>query len=183
MKNKYIMIIRHFETFKGIEKIKFNKSFEKSQLFINYIESFINKYSDIKKIKFYTSDQERTIMTSLILSSNLKSEIIKNKFTNLKIYDPIINNKIDRDPKKKNKNQTCNYFKNTIEKSLDDETLYIYVTHSSIIYDLFKCIVDYFIGEQIDDFNKKIHRYSISTIVNNKDMVNYNFNKKIDKIK
>ena len=182
MKNKYIMIIRHFETVEGKEKIKFNESFEKSQLFINYIENFINKYPHINKIKFYTSDQERTIITSLILSSNLKGEIIKNNIHDLQIYDPIINNKIDRDPKKKNKSKICKYFKNMIEKSLDDETLYIYVTHSSVIYNLFKCMVDYFIGEIIDDFDKKIHKYSISTIVNNNDSVNYNFNKKIDKV-
>lgn len=180
MKNKYLMIIRHFETYKNKEKIKFNESFEKSQYFINYIENFIKKYPEIKKIKFYTSDQERTIMTSLILSSNLKSEIIKNKISNIHIYDPVINNKIDRDPKKKNKHHTCNYFKNIVDKSLSDDTLYIYITHSSIISNLFKCILEYLANDDIDDFNKRIHHYSISTVVKFNDKVHYNFNKKID---
>ena len=180
MKNKYIMIVRHFETFKGVEKIKFRESFEKSQLFINYIESFIDKYPEIKKIKFYTSNQERTIMTSIILSSNLKSEIINNNIFNLKIYDPVINDNLDRDPKKIYKIKTCNYFKNIIDKSLDDKTLHIYVTHSSVIYNLFKCMLEYLTDSKIDDFNKKIHSYSISTIVGKNDRISYSFNKKID---
>jgi hypothetical protein len=176
------MIIRHFDTVRGTDKIKFNESLEKSHQFVYYISEFLDKYPEIKKIKFYTSDQDRTIITSLILSSKLKSEIIRKKINNLQVYDPTINNKIDRDPKKKYKIQTCNYFKYIVDKTFDDKTLYIYITHSSIIYDLFKCITEYLINDRVEIQNNKIHSYSISTIISNNDKVNYTFNKKIDKM-
>ena len=179
MENKYLMIIRHFETHKNSEKIKFNNSFTKSQMFINYIKKFIKKYTNIKKIKFYTSNQDRTIITSLILSSNLKNEIINDTILNLQIYEPEINDILDRDPKKIKKNDTCKYFKNIIKKSMDNDTLYIYITHSSVIYNLFKCIVKNITNEKFDIPDKRIHSYSMSTFVKCDDKIHYSFNKKI----
>lgn len=183
MENKYLMLIRHFETYydkKNNEKIKFDESFKKADMFVKYIKKFIDKYPDIKKIKFYTSDQDRTIMTSLVLSSILKSEIIKNNIKNIKIYDPIIDNIIDRDPKKNKSDKICQEFQNMIKNEMKENTLHIYITHSSIIYNLFKCILYYLFGEKFNDSNKKIHNYSISYVAKNYDKIHYNFNKKID---
>ena len=183
MKNKYLMLIRHFETFqnsKNKEKIKFKESFNKSIWFIDFIEIYIKKYPQIKKIKFFTSEHERTIMTSLILSSSIKSEILKNKFLNIQIFDPIINDMIDRDPKKKNKKNVCIYFKKNIEELFEEDTLYIYITHSSIIYNLFKCILENILNTKFEHFNKRIHDYSISCIAKTNDKLSYIFNKKIE---
>jgi hypothetical protein len=179
IKNKYLIIIRHFETHKNSEKIKFNESFAKSQLFINYITKFVKKYSDIKKIKFYTTNYERTITTSLILSSNLKNEIINNTLSNLQIFEPEINNILDRDPKKIKKDDTCKNFKNNIEKNMDDDTLYIYITHSSVIYNLFECIINMVANKKFNNPVKRIYNYSISSLVKYNDKIKYNFNKKI----
>ncbi len=179
MNNKYLMIIRHFETYKNSEKIKFNDSTAKSQIFIDYIKKYIKKYPNITKIKFYTSNQDRTIMTSLILSSNLKNEIINNTISNLQIFEPEINDVLDRDPKKIKKHDTCKNFKNIIKKIMDDSTLYIFITHSSVIYNLFKCIIKFFTDEEFNDPNKKIHHYSVSTLVKYDNKIHHNFNKKI----
>ena len=183
MKNKYIMLIRHFETIynsKNKEKIKFNESFDKAILFVNYIEDFINKNPQIKKIKFFTSDHERTIMTSLILSSSIKSKILKKKFAKIHISDPKIDDMIDRDPTKKNKKNTCIYFQKKIEDFFKDDTLYIYITHSSVIYNLFKCILDNLSEANLNDYNKRIHSYSISSITKINGQVSHIFNKKIE---
>ena len=153
----HFMLIRHFETFhnsNGEEKIKFKSSYDKASFFIEFIKSYISKYGGIKKIKFFTSDYERTLLTSLILSSLIKTEIIDGNIDGIKIYEPVLNNMIDRDPRKKNKKHVCEYFKNTIENNIEPETLYIYVTHSSVIYNLFKCVLEHVLGKQIQSFNK-----------------------------
>lgn len=183
MKNKYLMLIRHFETFQNSnkkEKLKYEESTNKAILFVNFINAFIKKYPEIKKIKFYTSDHERTMLTSLILSNAIKVEMLKKNFPELIINEPIIYDVIDRDPKKKNKKKTCSVFKKIIDKYSED-TLHIYITHSSIIYNLFKCILEHLLDTEMDDFAKRIHNYSISCISKIDDKVSYVFNKKIDK--
>ena len=179
MEKYHIMIIRHFDTYKDNEKIKYKESFIKSELFVNYIKKFIDRYPKINKIKFYTSDYDRTIMTSLILSSNLKNKIIDNQFEKIKINDPKITKILDRDPKKKKKYKIGDFFADTSDSKLNDDTLYIYITHSSVIYNLFKSILEYCTNDKIDNFHERIHRYSISTITKNNDKIKYVFNKKI----
>ena len=183
MKNKYLMLIRHFETYYDSnkhEKIKFNDSFYKASIFAEHIKKFIKEFPEIKKIKFYTSNRERTIMTALVLSSTLKSELIKNNLQNVEIYDPVIDNIVDRDPKKIKIDHICNTFYNLIDKKFKDNTLYIYVTHSSIICDLFRCVLEYLVNKKTDNFHKKIYNYSLSYVVRKNDKVSYLFNKKID---
>jgi len=177
------MLIRHFETFqnsKKIEKIKFKDSFDKAISFTNFIESYIKKYPQIKKIKFYTSEHERTMMTSLILSSSIKSEMLKNKFLNIQVIDPVLHDMIDRDPKKQKTQSTCVFFEKKLEESFKEDTLYIHITHSSIIYNLFKCILEYLLDIKMKDFKERIHNHSISSIAKIDDKVSYIFNKKID---
>ena len=178
----HFMLIRHFETFyndDGQEKIKYKKSFSKGSLFINFIKSYLSKYTGIKKIRFYTSDYERTLLTSLVLSSLSETEIIDGTLSGVKIYDPVLNEMIDRDPKKRNKKNVCEYFKKNIETSFEPDTLYIYITHSSVIYNLFKCVLDWVLEREMPDFSKRIHGYSVSYISKIDNRVSYMFNKKI----
>ena len=160
--------------------IKLRNNIYKSIIFAEYIKKIIKEFSDIKKIKFYTSDHERTIMTALILSSTLKSEVIKNNLPKIEIYDPIIDNIVDRDPNKIKANYICNSFHNLIDKKIKDDTLYIYITHSSIISNLFTCILDYLSNKKGGYFNKKIYNYSLSYIIRFNNKVSWVYNKKID---
>lgn len=182
-KNCYIILIRHFKTYinsKNKEKINYSTSFENSHGFIENIKSFTEKYPQIKKIKFLTSDHERTLLTSLVISTKLKSEILKKKLKYIEIDDPVINVFVDRDPFKKNKNLVCEYFNKKIENSFNDNTLYVIVTHSSIIYNLYKCIFEIFTEDEFTEYeNKKIHSYSFSYIIRNDNRISYSFNKKI----
>ncbi len=183
MENKYIMLIRHFESYydsHNNEKIKFKDSFCKSVVFAEHIKKIIREFPEIKKIKFYTSDHERTIMTSLVLSSTLKSELIKNNLPKIKIYDPIIDNIVDRDPKKIKSKYMCNSFHNLIDKKLKHNVLHIYITHSSIISNLFTCILDYLSNRKNENFHKRIYNYSLSYIIRYNNKVNWLYNKKID---
>jgi hypothetical protein len=183
MENKYIMLIRHFESYYDSynhEKIKYKDSFYKSIIFAEYIKKIIKEFPEIKKIKFYTSDHEITIMTALVISSTLKSELIKNNLPKIEIYDPVIDNIVDRDPKKIKAKYTCKSFHNLIEKKLKHDTLYIYITHSSIISNLFSCILDYLSNKKNENFHKKIYNYSFSYIIRFNDKVSWVYNKKID---
>lgn len=184
-KNCFIIFIRHFETYnssKNKERINYSTSFESASGFVENIKFIADKYPQIKKIKFLTSDHERTLLTSLVISSKLKSEILEKKFKYIDINDPVINEFVDRDPQKKNKHVICNYFYKKIESSFDDDTLYIIVTHSSIIYNLFKCILEFCVGNEFSEFeNKRIHGYSLSYITKYDNKVTYGFNKKIKK--
>lgn len=182
--NIYIMLIRHFKTINNSnneEKINYDKSFQKAEIFSIYIYDFIKKHPSIKKIKFYTSEKERTLVTALVISSKIKSNIIEKKQKYIEIYDPIIENNIDRDPKKQNKEKICNYFNDKINNIFEEDTLYIYITHSSIIHNLFKCMLEVCAGKSIDDFQiKKIHGYSLSFIAKNDNKISYGFNYKMD---
>lgn len=176
------ILIRHFETFltsDGEEKIKFKSSYSKASLFVNFIKLYISRNIGIKKIKFFTSDYERTLVTTLIISSLIKTEIIDGNISNIKIYEPVINDVIDRDPKKKNKKYMCEYFKNMVNNNFDNDTVYIYITHSSVIYNLFKCVLECSLNKKVPDFNKRIYSNSISYISKNDNKVSYMFNKKI----
>jgi hypothetical protein len=179
-----IFIIRHFKTFvdsNDVEKINYEKGFEHSKPFVDFIGKFIEKNSKINKIKFITSPQDRTIITSLIISSDLKTNILKDKIRNIEIIDPIIDKKIDRDPHKKRKNYRCNYLKKQIYSEFDENTIYIYITHSSVIYNSFKCIIDSVSNKITTDFNEKIHGFSLSYLIKSKDKIVFEFNKNMKK--
>lgn len=182
--NIFIMLFRHFKTsinLNGEEKINYSNSFQRAEIFVNQINDFIKKYPQIKKIKFFTSDKERTLVTSLVISSKIKSNIIEKKQKSIKIYDPLIEKNIDRDPKKIYKDKICNYFNDKINYSYEEDTLYIYITHSSVIHNLFKCMLEECTGKPVEDFkNKKIHGYSLSYIAKKNGKVTYEFNNKMD---
>ena len=179
-----IFIIRHFKTFydsNDLEKIRYEKGFDQSKFFVEFIGKFIDKNPKINKIKFITSPQDRTIITSLIISSNLKTYILKQKIRNIEIIDPVIDKQVDRDPKKKRKDNVCGYFKNKIQSEFNDNTIYIYITHSSIIYNTFKCIIDNMVHKTTTDFNEKIHGFSLSYLIKSKDKIHFEFNKNMKK--
>lgn len=179
MSEKNIIIIRHFETFEDTnknEKINYEKSLIKSPKYIEYIIKYINDNPNINKIKFYTSKYDRTIMTSLILCNGLKSQIILNKLKTIKIYDPIITDILNRDPHKKNHKEICNNIKNSINDKLKDDTLYLFVSHSSLIYNLFECLCKLYSSKYKGETKNRIHTYSLSFIKKTKNSLKYDFN-------
>jgi hypothetical protein len=180
--NKHIIIMRHFETFKdkhGKEKIYYDDSNDKSVVFVNFIKDYINKHPDINKIKFYSSNHERTLMTSLIVSSCIKSEIINGNFKKINIDDPSINNIIDRDPSKKKHIKRCEIINQKINNKLKDDTLYIFITHSSVISNLFYCFVNMFAKKDFKTKSEKIHSYSLSYITKIDNKLTWDFNIKL----
>lgn len=179
MCEKNIIIMRHFETFedsKGNEKIKYEKSLDKSEKFINFIKEYIEKNKNINRIRFYTSKHERTIISALIICNKLKSNIILNKLSPIDIHDPVITNLIDRDPNKKKYKNNCIKIKNEIDSKLKKDTLYIFVTHSSTIYNLFRCFYKLYSSNYNEKFVNKIHSYSLSFLTKNKKDLIFDFN-------
>jgi len=179
MDNKNIIIIRHFETKKdnhGNEKILYDKSLKKSIKFVNYIEKYLANNPNINKIKFYVSEQERTIITALILSNQIKSNIIQNKFVKIEIDEPIITNFINRDPKAKKQKIICDKIKNDFNSKIKNDILYIFVSHSSVIFNLFECFCKSYYYKYNEKYSKKIHSYSLSFISKKNNMLEYDFN-------
>lgn len=179
-----IFIIRHFKTFydsNDYEKIRYEKAFEYSKPFVDFIGKFIEKNPKINRIKFITSPQDRTVITSLIISSDLKTNILKEKIRNVEIIDPIIDKIVDRDPKNNRKDFVCNYFKKRINSDFNENTIYIYITHSSVIYSTFKCIIDNLVHKTTTDFAERIHCFSLSYLIKSKDKVIFEFNKNMKK--
>lgn len=179
MTEKNIIIIRHFETFKDdtkCEKIDYNKSLKKSVKYVKYIQNYIDENSNIKKIKFFTSKHDRTIMTSLILCSGIKTKIISNELNSIEIYDPVISDMIDRDPTKTNYKKVCKKINNSVNEKLSDDTLYIFVTHSSLIYNLFNCLCKLYSDKYKEKPKSHIHTYSLSLIKKTKKTLTCDFN-------
>lgn len=180
MSNRNIIIFRHLKTWiddKGYERIQYDKSLKKSEKFVKFIKKFISDKQYINKIKFYTSEHDRTIMTSLILVSKLKSEMIDNNINQIKIYETTIIDILNRDPTKKKYKTNYNNFKNKIDKKLNDDTLYIYVTHSSTIYNLFEYLCKFYSdGKYKQNYIDKIHTYSLSFISKTDNRLTYDFN-------
>jgi len=181
---KNIIIMRHFKTFDdffGNQKIIYDKSLIQSNLFVDFIINHLTTNKYINKIKIYTSNHERTIDTVNILISKLKSKIIKKKIKSIEIFDPIISNTIDRDPLKKKHINICQKIKNEIESKLKHDTLYIFTTHSSLIYNLFECFLNIYADKNKELINlkkikKHIHSYSLSFISIKNDNLKYKFN-------
>ena len=179
MSEKNIIIMRHFETFEdsnGNEKINYEKSLDKSENFINFIKEYIEKNKNISRIRFYTSKHERTIISALIMCNKLKSNIILNKLGPIDIYDPIITDLIDRDPQKKKYKNNCIKIKNEIDAKFKSDTLYIFVTHSSTIYNLFECFFKLYSSKYNEKFVNKIHSYSLSFLTKKKKNLIFDFN-------
>lgn len=177
--DKNIIIIRHFETFKDAnnnERIYYNKSLKKSNEYLEFIEKYINNNPKINKIKLLTSNHDRTIMTSLIISNGLKSKIIYNKLTSIEIYEPIISNILDRDPHKKKHKEICKKIINNIDSKLTENTLYLFITHSSLIFNLFNCFCNLYSNEYIKIPKSHIHKNSLSYIKKTKKSFEYDFN-------
>lgn len=162
----HVFIIRHFET-DGDEKINYKNSVKEVNSFINFIFNYINK-NNIKEIDIFISPQERTLITGLILSNYLKD------IPNIKVNSPVINKIIDRDPKKKKKETINNYFKNTRE-IYKNNTITIYVTHSSTYFSIFEGILKN-VGVKSKTETKKIHEYSLSYITRTNKEVEYLYN-------
>ena len=184
--NKYIIMIRHFETYRNIknkEKVNYNESFNKANNFIKNIKLFLNKHPNITNIKFLTSEHERTLVTSLILSSAFKNEIINKKIV-INIEDPIILDFIDRDPKKSNiKHNTSNFIK-YLNNNKSNNTLLIFITHSSCLSYLFNSCINnvysYFSKNvPVINIEQKIFDYSLSTLSVHDTVIDYTFNKNI----
>ena len=176
-----IIIIRHFKTKKdnnNQEQIIYDNIYEIAQKYINFIVKILSKKSNINKIIMLMSPQDRTIITSLIISTLIKNEIIKNNITGISIIEPEIDKILDRDPYKIKKKKISN---NIYEKitSFDQNTLYIYVSHSSVIYNIYKNIVEYATQLKLKKFSEKITSYSLSYVIKNKDNYIYEFNKDI----
>jgi hypothetical protein len=186
MKNKYIMMIRHFETSKNSsnkEKINYEKAFNKSYEFIYAIKLFLKKYPNITNIKFLTSDHERTLVTALVLSSAIKNEIINKKIV-INIEDPIILNFIDRDPQKLNIKKNSNDFLKYIDNNKSSTTLLVFITHSSCLSYLYNSYLNNiytYYNKIIPEINKeqKIFNYSLSIISVHNNYIDYSFNIKI----
>lgn len=171
--------MRHFETFEdsnGNEKIYYSKSLDKSYKFIKFIHEYLNKNKNVNKIKFYTSKHDRTIISALILCNKIREKIISKEFHTIEIFDPIITDLIDRDPKKIKNKKMCEKIKNNVDKKFKSDTLYIFITHSSTIYNLFECFCKLYSTKYTENFVNKIHAYSISFITKTNDRLIYEFN-------
>ena len=165
MNKPQVMIIRHFKTEKD-ERINYNKSQEYIKYFIKIIKSYIldNK---TKKIKIYTSDCDRTIITSLLIYIKLKDEL------NISILSPNTDIMLNRDPNKKKYPEIKKYFNDYV---FNENELIIFFTHSSIYTHLLNSILE----NKIDNFKhicnkKRVHSFSISHIGYKKN-INYKFN-------
>lgn len=165
--SKHIIIIRHFKTDK-YNKINYNTANNDAELFIKTIMNYIIN-NNINEVRFITSPQERTILTSLIICN-----ILKDNIKDINILNPIINNIIDRDPKHNNKHEIQKYFK-SIVKNYTKNTLYIYITHSSVYHTIFQSIVN-ILNEKKYIKKEKIYHYSLSIISFNSKELYYKFN-------
>lgn len=157
------VIIRHYKTEKHHHKenIIYNKTFDKSKSYVKMIVKLCNK-SKFNKITFVCSPQDRTMMTSLILSSALKSYFIANRIHNIKIIDPIIDEKINRDP---HKNKSFTDYEKVIKKyddSSNTKSLVIFITHSSVIHSLYKSIMYYYTQDRVQVNPTHIKTWSLS---------------------
>lgn len=177
--DKNIIIIRHFETFKdknNNERIYYNKSLKKLEKFLEFIKKYINDNPEINKIKIFTSKYDRTIMTSLIISNGLKSKIINNKLRLIEIHDPIIMDIVDRDPQQLKHKEICNKIIYKIDNKLNENTLYLFITHSSLIHNIFNCFCKLYSSKSIKIPKTNIHNYSLSYMKKTKKSFEYDFN-------
>lgn len=177
--DKNIIIIRHFETFKdenNNERIYYNKSLKKLEKYLEFIIKYINDNPKINKIKFLTSKYDRTIMTSLIISNGLKSKIINNKLRTIEIHDPIITDIADRDPHKQKHKEICKKIIYEVDNKLSENTLYLFTTHSSLIYNIFNCFCKLYSSEYKKIPKTHIHTYSLSYMKKTKKSFEYDFN-------
>jgi len=178
-KKKNIIIIRHFETFKdenNNERIYYNKSLKKIEKYLEFIKKYMNDNLKINKIKFFTSKYDRTIMTSLIIANGLKSKIINNQLRTIEIYNPIITDVVDRDPRKQKNKEICNKIIYDVDNKLSENTLYLFITHSSSICNIFNCFCKLYSTGHKKISKTHIHRYSLSYIKKTKKTFECDFN-------
>lgn len=176
-----ILIMRHLKTYtdtKKQEKIIYDDAFEKTKSYVDFIIKVAEKNPNIKNIVIVCSPQERTLMTGLILSSSLKSKIISspnmlNISKSINIVDPVIESNIDRDPKKERNKK---YYLETMNKYYTNNSICILITHSSIIYNLYKCILENIKKVKLESFEKKIKSYSLSYIYKDNHKIYNKFN-------
>lgn len=171
------VIIRHYKTVKHHHKenIIYDKTFDKSKPYVKMIIKLCDK-SKFNKITFVCSPQDRTIMTSLILSSALKSYFIKKKISHIEIVDPIIDEKINRDPRKTKTFTDYEKVINKYDHGPNSKSLIIFITHSSVIHSLYKSILYHY--TQVHDQTKSTHikTWSLSYAMVTNDKFYHKFN-------
>ena len=168
-----LIIIRHFKT--SHNKINYENCYKEAGPYIEFINKYIKDH-DINEIYIYTSAQDRTFITGLVICAELQLH----KSNNIFISNPIINKNIDRDPFKKHKKSIAKYFSTNVKKYCNNDNsnkLIIYVTHSSVYYTIFKSIVDTLKNkDSINISSRRIHYNSLSYISKNDKKIKYEFN-------
>ncbi len=141
---KWILVQRHGPTNNNVIN---NESFMNIlPNLMNYIKYFFTKNNvdfNNMKIKIYTSEFERCYLTGKIIKSYLKtmqydpSNKTENRIKNVKKHDLRRWDKQGGEEREKSKNRSYNYgtklYNENKEMVSEKDTLYIYVTHSSII--------------------------------------------------
>lgn len=118
-------VVRHLSTVD--ERINYDKSYKEIRSTVKSIRKVAKDYN-VEDIKIYTSSEDRTLLTSLILYIKLKE-----KMPEVKIRKPELNSMIERDPKRSRSESIKKYFKekNKFKDSKKSPKIIIYVTHSS----------------------------------------------------
>lgn len=176
----HLLLIRHFRT-DSDNKIDYVNSPKEAEPYIHFIIEYI-KSNNIELVEIFSSPQDRTFLTSIILSNILKDSKDLNK---IQINYPLINKMIDRDPSKERVEDTQKYFKKILKNNnfYIKNKLVIYITHSSIYYNIFKSIIDLLSGNNKLDIKQRIHRNSLSWIRFIDKKLKYNFNIQMNKSK
>ena len=167
----YVILVRHFKT-NSDEKINYDKISYEADNYIKDIVKYVKRHN-IEAIEFHSSPQDRTFLTAFILCNILKDQL------KISIKNPVVNYHINRDPNKKKIDETRNYFYRLNHNNYyDGKKLFIYVTHSSVYYNIFKSIVETAPGNNKIDKNLDayIHSNSMSRITC-EDTLRYTFDK------
>ncbi len=173
----YQIVIRHFKTYRN--KINYKNNYDEARPYVSMIKKYIDM-NGIKEIFIYTSPQERTIITSLVLHMYLRD------FQNVTVHKPKINDNLDRDPNKKNISGIYNYFYNYSKNhSSQNKKLFIHVTHSSVYSAVFLgllCGTNNECPNSLEHLvnNKRIHSHSISWIKYFNGKMDFDFNIKME---
>lgn len=107
---------------------------------------------------------------------DFKSKIINNEFRTIEIYNPIITDIVDRDPHEKKHKEICNKIIYEVNNKLSENTLYLFITHSSLIYNIFNCFCKLYSSKYKKIPKTHIHRYSLSYMKKTKKTFECNFN-------
>ena len=168
------IIIRHFKTQNN--KIDYKNSYEEAKPYILFIKKYVEQ-NNIKEIDIYTSPQERTLITSLVIHMYLRD------LKNIVIHKPRINEHLNRDPLKRKIDSLLQYFSSHIKTN--ENKLTINVTHSSVYSTIFVgllCGTNNECSHKYDSMyvKKKIHEHSLSWIKSNTNKNDFDFNMRME---